>query len=168
MQVTSHRVTTQGGARKRLKRHALPHRLNFIRTSGAAAEWTVNYYPRHIQNKLIIQEINLGVNSAATPSTIVIKLGSSSIIHEKTHQPLLSLLSSIVETTVHLRKLGHRVVLVSSGAIAVGTKRMELDKKPKNLSAKQVSQTSSRRLLTSSRIGSEYLDRLWLLLGRDD
>ncbi|KAG6888062.1 hypothetical protein C0992_009753, partial [Termitomyces sp. T32_za158] len=62
---------------------------------------------------------------------------SSSIVHETTHQPLLSTLSSVVETVVDLRSKGHKVVLVSSGAIAVGLKRMELPSRPKNLSGKQ-------------------------------
>lgn len=41
-------------------------------------------------------------------------------MHEKTHQPLLSTLSSVVETVVHLRDQGHKIVLVSSGAVGVG------------------------------------------------
>ncbi|KAI0355085.1 glutamate 5-kinase [Trametes cingulata] len=69
--------------------------------------------------------------------TIVIKLGTSSIVHEVTHQPLLSTLSAIVETVVHLRAQGHKVVLVSSGAIGVGLKRMEVATRPKALSKKQ-------------------------------
>ncbi|KAJ7287073.1 glutamate 5-kinase [Mycena rebaudengoi] len=71
------------------------------------------------------------------PCTIVIKLGTSSIVHEKTHQPLLSLLSSVVETVVQLRRDGHKVVLVSSGAIGVGLQRMNLASRPKSLSGKQ-------------------------------
>lgn len=63
-------------------------------------------------------------------------LGTSSIVHEETHQPLLSTLSSVVETVVRLRAEGHKVVLVSSGAIGVGMKRMQKTK-PKSLSAKQ-------------------------------
>ncbi|RPD59297.1 glutamate 5-kinase [Lentinus tigrinus ALCF2SS1-7] len=69
--------------------------------------------------------------------TIVIKLGTSSIVHETTHQPLLSTLSALVETVVHLREQGHKVVLVSSGAIGVGLKRMEVATRPKSLSKKQ-------------------------------
>ena len=65
-------------------------------------------------------------------------VGTSSIIHETTHQPLLSILSSIVETVVRLRAQGHKVVLVSSGAIGVGMKRMELPARPKGLAAVQV------------------------------
>jgi glutamate 5-kinase len=71
-------------------------------------------------------------------------LGTSSIVHEKTHQPLLSTLSSVVETVVHLRRQGHKVVLVSSGAIGVGLKRMNLASRPKSLSGKQVNAVSSR------------------------
>ncbi|KAL8743698.1 MAG: hypothetical protein Q9190_003966 [Brigantiaea leucoxantha] len=65
--------------------------------------------------------------------TIVIKLGSSSIIDEKTHEPLLSILTIIVETAVKLHQDGHRVIIVSSGAIAVGLRRMDVEKKPKHL-----------------------------------
>ncbi|KAG8753040.1 hypothetical protein FRC12_011687 [Ceratobasidium sp. 428] len=75
--------------------------------------------------------------ASAHALTIVIKLGTSSIIHEKTHQPLLSLLSSIVETVVALKNEGHKVVLVSSGAIGVGLKRMDMASRPKSVSGKQ-------------------------------
>lgn len=71
------------------------------------------------------------------PCTIVIKLGTSSIVHETTHQPLLSTLSSIVETVIQLKRQGHKVVLVSSGAIGVGLKRMDMPNRPKSLSGKQ-------------------------------
>ncbi|GKT43985.1 putative glutamate carboxypeptidase [Colletotrichum spaethianum] len=71
------------------------------------------------------------------PLTVVLKLGTSSIVDEKTHQPLLSILSLIVETAVKLRKDGHRVVIVSSGAIGVGLLRMEMDRRPKHLSTLQ-------------------------------
>ncbi|KAF9464551.1 glutamate 5-kinase [Collybia nuda] len=71
------------------------------------------------------------------PCTIVIKLGTSSIVHETTHQPLLSTLSAVVETVVHLRSQGHKVVLVSSGAIGVGLQRMDMASRPKSLSGKQ-------------------------------
>ncbi len=59
-------------------------------------------------------------------------------MHEKTHEPLLSILSLIVETAVKLTKDGHRVVIVSSGAIAVGLRRMNVEKRPKSLPRTQV------------------------------
>ncbi|KAI8847817.1 Aspartate/glutamate/uridylate kinase [Chytridium lagenaria] len=65
--------------------------------------------------------------------TIVIKLGTSSICDEKTFFPKLSNLSLLVETVDKLRSLGHAVVIVSSGAVGVGLKRLNLDKRPKHL-----------------------------------
>ncbi|TEB31435.1 glutamate 5-kinase [Coprinellus micaceus] len=56
---------------------------------------------------------------------------------KRTHQPLLSTLSSVVETVVKLRSMGHKVVLVSSGAIGVGLQRMNMPSRPKGLSGKQ-------------------------------
>lgn len=72
---------------------------------------------------------------------VVITAGTSSIVHETTHQPLLSTLSRVVETVVRLKSQGHKVVLVSSGAIGVGLKRMEIPSRPKSLSGKQASRT---------------------------
>lgn len=43
----------------------------------------------------------------------------------------------IVETCIKLRREGHRVVLVSSGAIGIGLRRLDLDKRPKHLAAVQ-------------------------------
>lgn len=73
----------------------------------------------------------------AKKSTIVIKLGTSSLVDEVTKEPRLATMSLIVETVVKLRRAGHRVVIVSSGGIAVGLKTMGLDKRPKKLSQVQ-------------------------------
>jgi glutamate 5-kinase len=43
-----------------------------------------------------------------------------------------------VETAVKLRKDGHKVIIVSSGAIGVGLRRMDVEKRPKHLSKLQV------------------------------
>ncbi|KAK5990230.1 putative glutamate 5-kinase [Cladobotryum mycophilum] len=71
------------------------------------------------------------------PLTVVIKLGTSSIVDEKTHEPLLPILTLIVDTAVKLRKDGHKVVIVSSGAIGVGLRRMDVAKRPKHLAQLQ-------------------------------
>ncbi|RKU47983.1 hypothetical protein DL546_004757 [Coniochaeta pulveracea] len=68
---------------------------------------------------------------------IVIKLGTSSIVDETTHEPLLSNLALIVETAAKLRHDGHRVVIVSSGAIGVGLRKMNIAKRPKHVSQLQ-------------------------------
>ncbi|CAI7586590.1 unnamed protein product [Penicillium manginii] len=61
------------------------------------------------------------------------RCGTSSIVDEKTHEPILSILTLIVETVAKLRRDGHRVVLVSSGAVGVGLRRMDVDERPKYL-----------------------------------
>ncbi|KAG0242009.1 hypothetical protein BGW41_004992 [Actinomortierella wolfii] len=58
---------------------------------------------------------------------------TSSICDEVTHYPRLSTLSLMVETILQLKALGHRVVLVTSGAIGVGLRRLNLPSKPKDL-----------------------------------
>lgn len=65
--------------------------------------------------------------------------GTSSIVDETTHEPLLPILTLIVDTAVKLRKDGHRVVIVSSGAIGVGLRRMDVAKRPKHLAQLQAS-----------------------------
>ncbi|RPA87486.1 glutamate 5-kinase [Ascobolus immersus RN42] len=68
---------------------------------------------------------------------IVIKLGTSSICDEKTHEPLLSNLSLIVETCVKLKREGYHVVLVSSGAIGIGLRRLRIDSRPAEVAKAQ-------------------------------
>jgi glutamate 5-kinase len=80
---------------------------------------------------------------------LTIVIGSSSIVDEKTHEPILSILSIIVETAIKLRRDGHKVVIVSSGAIAVGLRRMEMPKRPKHLSQVQVSSMLLRSAVIS-------------------
>ncbi|TPX38599.1 glutamate 5-kinase [Synchytrium endobioticum] len=72
-----------------------------------------------------------------SPSIIVIKLGTSSIVDESSHLPRLSNLSLLVETVTTLKARGHHVVLVTSGAIGMGLKRLGLDKRPDTLAQKQ-------------------------------
>lgn len=75
--------------------------------------------------------------------TIVVKIGTSSICNEVTHFPLLSNLSALVESVLHLRSQGHRVVLVTSAAIGTGLRRLNMAEKPSKLAAKQVCNGSS-------------------------
>ncbi|RKP30948.1 glutamate 5-kinase [Metschnikowia bicuspidata] len=69
--------------------------------------------------------------------TIVLKLGTSSLVDEVTREPRITNMSNIVETVVKLRRAGHRIVIVSSGAIAFGMKRVGITEKPKRLAAVQ-------------------------------
>lgn len=85
--------------------------------------------------------------------------GTSSIVDEKTHQPLLSILSVIVETAVKLRNEGHKVIIVSSGAIGVGLRRMEVEKRPKHLPRVQVGYIF-KIFSFSFQLGKKTADRL--------
>lgn len=69
--------------------------------------------------------------------TIVIKLGTLSLVDEETREPRIANMSNIVETVVKLRRAGHRIVVVSSGAIAFGMKRTGTTEKPTKLAAVQ-------------------------------
>ncbi|WVQ77298.1 glutamate 5-kinase [Cryptococcus sp. DSM 104548] len=93
------------------------------------------YPPASKRPKLIPR---LKSKTKTIPLTIVIKLGTSSIVSPAyPFVPHLQLLSNIVETVVKLRAQGHRVVLVSSGAIGVGLRRMDLKERGKELHKKQ-------------------------------
>ena len=95
--------------------------------------------PRHGPSNTIVIKLGESCCWAGVWSDLFnARIGTSSIVHETTHQPLLPILSSIVETVVRLKSEGHRVVLVSSGAIGVGLKRMDIGSRPKSLAKKQV------------------------------
>ncbi|CCK68909.1 uncharacterized protein KNAG_0B04740 [Huiozyma naganishii CBS 8797] len=69
--------------------------------------------------------------------TIVLKLGSSSLVDGETKDLKLASMTRIVETVCHLKKMGHRVVMVSSGGIAMGLNVMSRDKRPTAVSETQ-------------------------------
>ncbi|KAK2762756.1 hypothetical protein FQN54_000930 [Arachnomyces sp. PD_36] len=103
--------------------------------------------------------------------TIVIKVGTSSIVDEVTHEPILSILTLIVETASNLHRNGHKVIIVSSGAIGVGLRRMDMDKKPKNLPRKQALAAVGQCRLVSlwdSLFGHLRLPVAQILLTRND
>lgn len=68
---------------------------------------------------------------------IVIKIGSSSLTHEKTGHLNLAKMEKLVRVLTDLKNQGREVILVSSGAIAVGRKAIGLTEKPKKISEKQ-------------------------------
>ncbi len=71
------------------------------------------------------------------PQTLVIKIGTSSLTQPETGSLALSTIASVVETLSQLRRQGHRVVLVSSGAVGVGCARLGLTERPKGIALKQ-------------------------------
>lgn len=69
--------------------------------------------------------------------TLVVKIGTSSLTQPASGQLALSTIANLVETLTQLRQLGHRVVLISSGAVGVGCSRLNLKERPKKIALKQ-------------------------------
>jgi glutamate 5-kinase len=69
--------------------------------------------------------------------TIVVKIGTSSLTQPETGQLALSTIATLAETLSHLRRQGHRVILVSSGAVGVGCARLGLTERPRAIALKQ-------------------------------
>lgn len=72
-----------------------------------------------------------------SPCTLVVKIGTSSLTSPESGHLALSTIATLVETLSFLRTQGHRVILVSSGAVGVGCRRLGLTERPKTISMKQ-------------------------------
>ena len=68
---------------------------------------------------------------------IVVKIGSSSLTHAETGNLNLTKMEKLVRVLTDIRNQGKEIVLVSSGAIAVGRKTIGIQEKPKETSLKQ-------------------------------
>jgi len=82
-------------------------------------------------------EVNLYDKMEKLSSTLVIKIGSSTIIDKESGFIALGNLSRLVEKVCELTRKGHKVVIVSSGAVGVGLRRFNLSQRPEQLSKVQ-------------------------------
>ena len=73
----------------------------------------------------------------ADKKRIVVKVGSSSLVHEMTGELDLYKLEQLVRLLCDLKNQGKDVILVSSGAIGVGRKALGLNHRPDTLPLKQ-------------------------------
>ncbi len=89
---------------------------------------------------------------------IVIKIGSSSLTHEATEDLNLTKMEKLVRLLTDLSNQGKEVVLVSSGAIAVGRKSIGLKEKPTELSVKQACAAvgQARLMMVYQKLFAEY------------
>lgn len=71
------------------------------------------------------------------PQVLVIKIGTSSLTQPSTGQLALSTIASLIEHLTYLRSQGHKVILVSSGAVGIGCARLGLKERPKKINLKQ-------------------------------
>ena len=81
---------------------------------------------------------------------IVIKVGSSSLVHPETGETDLLKLEQLVRVLCDLRNQGKDVVLVSSGAIGVGRKALGLNERPKELAQKQACASVGQGMLVKA------------------
>lgn len=89
---------------------------------------------------------------------IVIKIGSSSITHESTGNLNLTKMEKLVRVLTDLRNQGKEVVLVSSGAIAVGRNAIGMKEKPSEISKKQACAAigQARLMMVYQKLFAEY------------
>jgi glutamate 5-kinase len=89
---------------------------------------------------------------------IVIKIGSSSLTHESTGSLNLSKMEKLVRILTDLRNQGKDVILVSSGAIAVGRETIGLKEKPKVTAVKQACAAvgQARLMMVYQKLFAEY------------
>ena len=89
---------------------------------------------------------------------IVIKIGSSSLTHKETGRLDLIKLEILVRELADLHNQGKEVIVVSSGAIAVGRAAMGLQEKPSRLSEKQACAAigQARLMMIYQKLFAEY------------
>ncbi|MCR5532056.1 MAG: glutamate 5-kinase [Lachnospiraceae bacterium] len=89
---------------------------------------------------------------------IVVKVGSSTLTHEETGDMNLTTMERLVRILTDLSNSGKEVVLVSSGAIAVGRKTMNIAERPKEQDLKQACAAigQSRLMMVYQRLFAEY------------
>ena len=77
------------------------------------------------------------VSGKSSDKTLVVKIGTSSLTRPETGHLALATLGRLVETLCQLQREGHRVILVSSGAVGVGCARLGITQRPKTIALKQ-------------------------------
>lgn len=83
------------------------------------------------------QPLPASVEQRFTSKTLVVKIGTSSLTRPDTGYLALATIGRLVETLCQLQRLGHRVILVSSGAVGVGCARLGITQRPKTIALKQ-------------------------------
>jgi len=71
-----------------------------------------------------------------TPGRIVVKVGTSTLTHDSGRLNLHAM-DRLARTLADIEGMGRQVILVSSGAIAIGTAKMNLPERPTELRGKQ-------------------------------
>lgn len=89
---------------------------------------------------------------------IIIKIGSSSLTHPQTGALDLTKLEILIREICNIRNMGKDVILVSSGAIAVGSRSVGFSGKPEKLEEKQACAAigQAKLMMIYQKLFSEY------------
>ena len=90
------------------------------------------------------------VNPLASARLIVVKLGSSLVTDGSTGAPDRRWLAAFAADAARLRDRGQALVLVSSGAVAIGRRRLGLDQRTLSLPEKQAAAAAGQALLMAA------------------
>ncbi len=80
---------------------------------------------------------------------LVVKVGTTTLIETATGHLRLGVLANLAQTLSQIQQSGWQVVLVSSGAVGVGAKRLGLKERPTQLATKQAAAAIGQGLLVS-------------------
>ncbi|MCT4544065.1 MAG: glutamate 5-kinase [Vallitalea sp.] len=97
---------------------------------------------------------------------IIVKIGSSSLTHESTGEINYYRLEKLIRELTDLKNMGKEVILVSSGAIAVGINTLNLSTRPELLEEKQAAAAvgQANLMMIYQKIFSEYNQKVAQIL----
>ncbi len=102
--------------------------------------------------------------------TIVFKVGTSSLTQENGHLDRIKI-ARITNQIAQLHQQGHQIVLVTSGSIAAGFRRLGFAKRPTKIAEKQASAAVGQGLLIeeySQNLMKDGIATAQILLTQDD
>ncbi len=89
---------------------------------------------------------------------IIIKIGTSTLSDKESDKEInIEIVKKLSEVISRLKESGHKVILVTSGAVALGVKKLKLAKKPNTILGKQVAAAVGQALLMQ--IYEEYFSK---------
>ena len=87
------------------------------------------------------------MSSLSAARRIVIKVGSALVVNGETGEPDRAWLHALVADAARLTRRGQQVLIVSSGAVALGRRRLNLPRRPLDLPEKQAAAAAGQGLL---------------------
>ena len=87
------------------------------------------------------------MNSLATARRVVVKVGSSLLVDERTGSADRAWLAAFAADAARMRARGQQILIVSSGAVALGRRRLGLGRKRLDLPGKQAAAATGQSLL---------------------